>query len=271
MLDKMLMFIAEGVSKHAGTGNVSVPNATTTTLKSLTLDKGLWLIVGHNQWTESFSNPFVLSLAGLPRGDVVNRGTGVNGGGLNVIALEKINQPTTIKLNAYQPSGSAKTSNQIRLDAVKICLGGGTVKVGISMLSAFGRRWRHARQDFKSHSEQTERLNNITCSNTYDRSERRSIMVKIRANSYFHRCYCNNIKLERWNNTGNRISTILCSKCALHNDGQQFFLIVCDRLYQQRRRHRKTPYGSGNIRKPFMENFRSLYFTVMSDWGCASC
>lgn len=125
MLDKILGLIAEGISKHAGTGNVSVPNATTTTLKSLTLDKGLWLIVGHNQWTESFSNPFVLSLAGLPRGDVVNRGTGTNGGGLNVIALEKINQPTTIKLNAYQPSGSAKTSNQIRLDAVKICLGGG--------------------------------------------------------------------------------------------------------------------------------------------------
>ena len=137
MLDKILRFIAEGISEHAGTGNVSVPNATTTTLKSLTLDKGLWLIVGHNQWTESFSNPFVLSLTGLPRGDVVNRGTGTNGGGLNVIALEKINQPTTMKLNAYQPSGSAKTSNQIRLDAVKICLGG---VLHSSIFNAFSHR-----------------------------------------------------------------------------------------------------------------------------------
>ena len=124
MLDKILRFIAEGISKHAGTGNVTVSNATITTLKSLTLDKGLWLIVGHNQWTEAFSQPVFLQLAGLPRGDLTNRGTGVNGGGLSIVAIEKINQPTTIKLNAYQPSGSAKTSNQIRLDAVKICLGG---------------------------------------------------------------------------------------------------------------------------------------------------
>lgn len=31
--------------------------------------------------------------------------------------------------------------------AVKICLGGGTVKVGISMLSAIGRWWEHVRQN----------------------------------------------------------------------------------------------------------------------------
>lgn len=120
---------------------------------------------------------------------------------------------------------------------------------------------------------QTPRFNNITCSEFYELSNQRRIsskIRKIRENSHLHRSYRNEYKLECRDNIGDRFSICLCHQYTVRNEGQQFFRFELDSISKQRW-DRETSDRISNIRKPFLENIRSLYCSLILERGCASC
>lgn len=98
----------------------NVPSETMTTIATLSLGSGKWVIVGGFEFSSSFTQGTVAALSNGSSQLCGVRGTGANGGGWNMTAIETVSSTTTISLQAYQGSGSAKTVKNIMLRAIKI-------------------------------------------------------------------------------------------------------------------------------------------------------
>lgn len=86
---------------------------------TLTLPKGLWVIMASLQFTASFTQVCHIVMNTVPNGIV--RGVGTNGGGLHTgIILNLTSASTTLTLTCYQNSGSNKNINQTMFRAARI-------------------------------------------------------------------------------------------------------------------------------------------------------
>lgn len=97
----------------------TIPSGTTTTVATISLSVGIWIITGGFQFTESFTQGAYIMLNGSDVATIV-RGTGSSGGGFSLSHLEKVTSTKSISLQAYQSSGSSKTVNRLEFRAVRI-------------------------------------------------------------------------------------------------------------------------------------------------------
>lgn len=126
-VDSILSFNADYL---AGIGEVivgaensskSVPNNTYTTLASLTLPAGTYILVGNHQWGASVNSTYadVISKASGASLSVVRANLGGGGGVLNVAVID-IETQTTVIYETYQGTGATRTANAITFKAIKI-------------------------------------------------------------------------------------------------------------------------------------------------------
>lgn len=103
-----------------GTLNTTnIPSGTVTTVASMTLTPGTWIVVGGFQFTADFSQLTYIGFTGGGWSPVV-RGNGIGGGGFCLTSIEVLTANTTISMTAYQMSGSAKSVNRILFRAVRV-------------------------------------------------------------------------------------------------------------------------------------------------------
>lgn len=108
-----------------GTNSASldVPNASYTTLSTLALPAGKWIVVAGHAYSSSFTTICSTQLyyvggAAIP--GTTLRFSGENGGGVNIVTILENNATETIGLRAYQSSGTTKTANSVSLQAIRI-------------------------------------------------------------------------------------------------------------------------------------------------------
>ena len=108
-----------------GTNSASldVPNASYTTLSTLALSAGKWIVVAGHAYSSSFTTIcstqlYYIGGASIP--GTTLRFSGENGGGVNIVTILENNSTETIGLRAYQSSGSTKTANSVSLQAIRI-------------------------------------------------------------------------------------------------------------------------------------------------------
>lgn len=101
----------------------TVPTGAMTSIMSVTLSRGTWVITGGCEFSTSFSQLASIRLydgSSYLNGTYV-RGTGNDGGGFNTSLVKKITSASqTIYLQTRQDSGSDKTAIHINLTAVRI-------------------------------------------------------------------------------------------------------------------------------------------------------
>lgn len=121
---------AIGTQSIAGTttGTQSVPHATLTTVKTLALSTGTWLIIGqidyaagatNNQYRAAWLGPS----AGSRAYAATEAGAGTNGNvTLQAVTIQKFTANTTVYLTAFQGSGAALNVNNSAtyINAVKL-------------------------------------------------------------------------------------------------------------------------------------------------------
>ena len=101
----------------------TVQTGTWTVIRTITLPKGVWVLTGHLEYTEAFtqmtamrfnSNSSAVSYAAA-------RGTGIGGGGFNSSQIIEASSSTEVTLEAYQASGAnKKISGNSKMRAVKV-------------------------------------------------------------------------------------------------------------------------------------------------------
>ena len=114
-----------GTVKDGTFTTTTVASETNTTLCSLTLEKGVWILSGGFQWSSSFSQATVAyfqTSSGVISGSLV-RATGDNGGGFDlttIVYTTNASQAVTVDIVGYQASGSSKTIKSTKFRAVRI-------------------------------------------------------------------------------------------------------------------------------------------------------
>lgn len=101
--------------------SVSVPNNTYTTLASLTLPAGTYVLVGNHQWGGSVDSTYadVIRKASGASLLVVRANMGGGGGALSAAVID-IDTQTTVIYETYQGTGATRTANAITFKAIKI-------------------------------------------------------------------------------------------------------------------------------------------------------
>lgn len=97
----------------------AIPSGTVTTVGSITLTPGTWVITAGFQFTTSFTQGAYIALYNTDVYTIV-RGTGDSGGGFSLSHIEHVTANKTISLQAYQGSGSSKTINRLEFRAVRV-------------------------------------------------------------------------------------------------------------------------------------------------------
>lgn len=102
--------------------SLSVAANTWTTICSVDLTAGTWIINGGHQWGASFSDMAIVQLANGTSAiaPTTVRYVGTSGGGCNVSCIYKLDSSATINLRAYQTSSAAKTASNVSLKAIRI-------------------------------------------------------------------------------------------------------------------------------------------------------
>lgn len=101
--------------------DIQVPSKTPTTLKSLTLPAGTYIVCASYCFSESFSEVCSLEVFGGQINFVPTvRGTGMYGGGLAVSFVYKSTEETTLTMSAWQGSANTVIAQSIQFDAVRI-------------------------------------------------------------------------------------------------------------------------------------------------------
>lgn len=104
------------------TGNLTtelVPHATSTLISQMTVPAGTYLITANFQWAVSVD---CLTIMALFAPDFLGqvRGTMNAGGGDCVSGVKVLDQPTIIRLYAYQFSGSTVRAADLKFSALRI-------------------------------------------------------------------------------------------------------------------------------------------------------
>ena len=122
--------MATGTIKTIGTlytgtnaASQSVPSGTTTTLSTLEIPSGTYIITGGMEWASGGFNG--IYDAALYNGNNVMGGSRVRnsaegGGGSSMTMCVTFSSNVTINLKVTQSSGSAKTASNARLRAIRI-------------------------------------------------------------------------------------------------------------------------------------------------------
>lgn len=114
--------------------SLSVSSATETILSRLSLTKGLWLLIGGFDWSNSMegqnqaswikytTNSSAAAGDGTVTPGAIIRNKAYGSGGMNVASYFNNTSNTTyyLRLLAYQTSGSAKTAHAVSLTAIRI-------------------------------------------------------------------------------------------------------------------------------------------------------
>lgn len=113
------------IGEYVNSSNVTttVPTATATNIRSMTLSRGVWVITAGAGYSTSFTQADYIRLKdGTTNiGGTQVRGTGAGGGHLNTSTVYAVTDSSaTIYLVAYQASGSDKTTESTMLKAVRI-------------------------------------------------------------------------------------------------------------------------------------------------------
>ena len=104
--------------------SLSVANETYSDICTVTVTPGKWVIVGGHRWETNFTGVCAGSIRygtgtdTLP-GTTTRYNVG-NGGGVNMTGILSCSENTSVRLTAYQNSGSAKTASYVSLKAIKI-------------------------------------------------------------------------------------------------------------------------------------------------------
>lgn len=95
-----------------------MPNVTLTTLTTLSLEQGIYIITGGFEWSNSIIDQAIqIRLAGyLERISDGMRG----GGGVSMAVIVNLSSTTTINLQAYQGTGSNQPAKGVWLKAYKL-------------------------------------------------------------------------------------------------------------------------------------------------------
>ena len=112
-----------GTVKDGTFTTTTVASETNTTLCSLTLEKGVWIITGGFQWTTSFGQITIASFQtsqGVIPGAIVRDSVG-SGGGFDLTTIVYTdNASLTVDFVGYQASGSSKEIKSTKFRAVRI-------------------------------------------------------------------------------------------------------------------------------------------------------
>lgn len=111
------------VQTDGASGSTTVPSGAWTTVRTISLSKGTWILTGHVEFTAAFTQ-----LAGMRFNSsssavsyAAERGTGGGGGGFNSSQIIEADEAITVTLEAYQASGSDKTvTGNTKMKAVLI-------------------------------------------------------------------------------------------------------------------------------------------------------
>ena len=110
-----------GVAYQNSRADIQMPSKTSTTLKSLTLPAGTYIVCASYCFSESFSEVCSLEVFGGQISFVPTvRGTGMYGGGLSVSFVYKSTEETTLTMSAWQGSANTVIAQSIQFDAVRI-------------------------------------------------------------------------------------------------------------------------------------------------------
>lgn len=101
--------------------SVNVPNNTYTTLASLTLPAGTYILVGNHQWSGSVDSTYVDVIGKASGASLsIGRASAAGGGGMLSAAVIDIETQTTVIYETYQGTGATRTANAITFKAIKI-------------------------------------------------------------------------------------------------------------------------------------------------------
>lgn len=109
-----------GEAIKSGTGSASVKSGSYTTLASITLSAGLYIILGYVDWEVSSNSTYNIliqttdnSLSGCVRTSMSS------GGGDNIVRFWELTETKTIQVKTYQGSGSTYTGRGF-VEAIRI-------------------------------------------------------------------------------------------------------------------------------------------------------
>lgn len=103
----------------------SVSGSTWTTVRTINLPKGIWLLTGHLEYSTSFSQQAAMRFnsSSSAVSYAAARGTGTGGGGFNSSQIIRATSAITVTMEAYHASSSSKTiTNNSKMRAVKVGL-----------------------------------------------------------------------------------------------------------------------------------------------------
>lgn len=104
--------------------SLDIPSGESTSICSVALTKGSWVITGGHEWTTDFNNLCILKLSATPTGSdydgTLIRYFPTGGGGQVTTYILDVQTSQTVYMRVYQSSGSLKTVNHVRLRAVKV-------------------------------------------------------------------------------------------------------------------------------------------------------
>lgn len=110
-----------GVVYQNSRADIQMPSKTSTTLKSLTLPAGTYIVCASYCFSESFSEVCSLEVFNGQLSFVPTvRGTGMYGGGLAVSFVYKSTEEATLTMSAWQGSANTVMAQSIQFDAVRI-------------------------------------------------------------------------------------------------------------------------------------------------------
>lgn len=115
-----LEWAAIGTYSQTTPSNVNISPATRTTIATLTLPAGTYIVSGFHAWTAGFSDNTIDYISVNGSSYMYNRAKGENGGGSVVTAAMSISAQSTITLQTYLYGSTARTASSIKLVAVKV-------------------------------------------------------------------------------------------------------------------------------------------------------
>lgn len=100
--------------------NKSISVSTRTTIATLTLPAGNYVVSGFHAWTAGFSDNTIDYISVNGSSYMYNRAKGENGGGNVVTAVMSLTAQSTITLQTYLYGSTARTASSIKLVAIRI-------------------------------------------------------------------------------------------------------------------------------------------------------
>lgn len=100
-----------------------IASQTQITLASLTLTKGVWIIIGFHEWTSSFNNTYQDKIKDATGSElaIMRNISGLNGGGANLVAVKTVGiDSLQVEYTTYQFTTSDQTAMWIRLAAFRL-------------------------------------------------------------------------------------------------------------------------------------------------------